>query len=172
MEFVLKVRINNIPTLVQIRLGSDQATRHYLNQWWLVYERIDASLRLNEFTTFLVIKARYCLHLAPAINPTSPAQFHVMLRPQDRSDDKAMLVKVMVWHFQAANNFPTHCRPNFMTPNGLSRSQRVNTAWLFWARHFTAKDSEGMDSDFRFTNLKTVLNGLSHQPHIQYLDEQ
>ena len=30
-------------------LGADQATSHYLNQWWLDYRRIYASLGLNEF---------------------------------------------------------------------------------------------------------------------------
>ena len=39
LKFVPKVQINNIP-----------ATRHYLNQWWLVYWRIYASLGLNELT--------------------------------------------------------------------------------------------------------------------------
>ena len=29
-------------------LGADQATSHYLNQWWLFYRRIYASLGLNE----------------------------------------------------------------------------------------------------------------------------
>ena len=29
-------------------LGADQATSHYLNQWWLDYRRIYASLGLNE----------------------------------------------------------------------------------------------------------------------------
>ena len=32
------------------RLGAGQATSHYLNQWWLVYWRIYASLSLNELT--------------------------------------------------------------------------------------------------------------------------
>ena len=31
-------------------LGADQAISHYLNQWWLVYWRIYASLGLNELT--------------------------------------------------------------------------------------------------------------------------
>ena len=31
-------------------LGADQATSHYLNQWWLVYWHIYASLGLNELT--------------------------------------------------------------------------------------------------------------------------
>ena len=29
-------------------LGADKATNHYLNQWWLVYRHIYASLGLNE----------------------------------------------------------------------------------------------------------------------------
>ena len=32
-------------------LGADQATSHYLNQWWLVYWCIYASLGLNELIT-------------------------------------------------------------------------------------------------------------------------
>ena len=32
------------------RLGTDQAASHYLNQWWLVYWHICASLSLNELT--------------------------------------------------------------------------------------------------------------------------
>ena len=33
------------------RLGAGQATSHYLNQWWLAYWRIYASLGLNELNT-------------------------------------------------------------------------------------------------------------------------
>ena len=33
-------------------LGADQATSHYLNQWWLDYRRIYASLGLNELTHY------------------------------------------------------------------------------------------------------------------------
>ena len=40
-------------------LGTNQATSHYLNQWWLVYWCIHASLGLNELTkashTFLIL---------------------------------------------------------------------------------------------------------------------
>ena len=32
-------------------LGADQATSHYLNQWWLNYWRIYASLGLNELSS-------------------------------------------------------------------------------------------------------------------------
>ena len=45
-KFVPKGQINNIPSLNQIVVAV-QATSHYLNQWWLVYWRIYASLGLN-----------------------------------------------------------------------------------------------------------------------------
>ena len=48
LKFVPKRPINNIPALVQIMAGADQATSHYLNQWWLDYWCIYASLGLNE----------------------------------------------------------------------------------------------------------------------------
>ena len=35
-------------------LGAGQATSHYLNQWWLIYQRIYASLGLNELMCTLV----------------------------------------------------------------------------------------------------------------------
>ena len=34
-------------------LGDDQATSHYLNQWWLDYRRIYASLGLNELNRYI-----------------------------------------------------------------------------------------------------------------------
>ena len=37
-------------------LGAVQATSHYLNQWWLVYRRIYASLGLNELTCKLTTR--------------------------------------------------------------------------------------------------------------------
>ena len=48
LKFVPRGPINNIPALVQIMACADQATNHYLNQWWLDYRRIYASLGLNE----------------------------------------------------------------------------------------------------------------------------
>ena len=48
LKFVPKGLINIIPALVLIWLGADQATSHYLNQYWLDHWRIYASLGLNE----------------------------------------------------------------------------------------------------------------------------
>ena len=40
-------------------LGAVQATSHYLNQWWLVYRRIYASLGLNELMDWTWTAARW-----------------------------------------------------------------------------------------------------------------
>ena len=53
MKFVPKGPINNIPALVQIMAWRRPGDNHYLNQWWLVYWRIYASLGLNELTSHI-----------------------------------------------------------------------------------------------------------------------
>ena len=44
----LRVQLTIIQHCFRQWLGAGQATSHYLNQWWLVYRRIYASLGLNE----------------------------------------------------------------------------------------------------------------------------
>ena len=44
----LRVQLTIIQHWIRWWLGADQATSHYLNQWWLDYRRIYASLGLNE----------------------------------------------------------------------------------------------------------------------------
>ena len=51
-------------------LGAGQATSHYLNQWWLVYWRIYASLGLNELTLTQV-----CLWLLIYLRVTTTCKF-------------------------------------------------------------------------------------------------
>ena len=44
----LRVQLTIFQHWFRLWLGADQATSHYLNQWWLDYRRIYASLGLNE----------------------------------------------------------------------------------------------------------------------------
>ena len=72
-EFRLRFHLNLFPRVKLIIfhhkfrqwLGGDQATSHYLKQWWLVYWRIYASLGLNELFGTIVnqiwIKIRWYL---------------------------------------------------------------------------------------------------------------
>ena len=46
----LRVQLTIIQHWFRKWLGAGQATSHYLNQWWLVYWRIYASLGLNKLT--------------------------------------------------------------------------------------------------------------------------
>ena len=71
LKFVFKGPINNIPALVQIMGWRQQATSHYLNQWWLVYWRIYASLGLNELMIADIIKwqTRYRRNCRPWSGP-------------------------------------------------------------------------------------------------------
>ena len=55
LMFVAKGPINNIPVLIQImawRRQGDKAPSHYLNQWWLDYRHIYASLGLNALRSY------------------------------------------------------------------------------------------------------------------------
>ena len=47
----LRVQLTIVHHWFRWWLGADQATSHYLNQWWLDYWRIYASLGLNELKT-------------------------------------------------------------------------------------------------------------------------
>ena len=47
-KFVPEGPINNILALDEVMAGAGQATSHSLNQWWLAYWRIYASLGHNE----------------------------------------------------------------------------------------------------------------------------
>ena len=53
LKFVPRGPINNIP------IYSDQASSHYLNQWWLDYPRIYASLGLTELTHWDLVMTPY-----------------------------------------------------------------------------------------------------------------
>ena len=63
----IQISLNCAPLGVQLtqfqrwfwwRLGADQATSHYMKQWWIVYCRIYASFGLNEF--IMNLKATAC----------------------------------------------------------------------------------------------------------------
>ena len=65
-KFVPKGPINNIPALDQMVSCAENATSHCLNQWWLVYWRIYASLGLNELSYFFIkLQDRFEVILRP-----------------------------------------------------------------------------------------------------------
>ena len=48
-------------------------------------------------------------------------------KPQDLTDDKSRLVQVMAWCHQATSHYLSQCWPSSLSPNGVTRPQRVNT---------------------------------------------
>ena len=51
-------------------------------------------------------------------------------KPQDLTDDKSTLVKVMVWCRQATSHYLNQCWPISLPPYGVTRPQWVNTLRL------------------------------------------
>ena len=49
----LRVKLTLLQHWFRLWLGADQATSHYLNQWWLVYWCIYVSLGLNSLRQYL-----------------------------------------------------------------------------------------------------------------------
>ena len=77
LKFVPKGPISNIPALVQIMDWRLSATSNYLNQWWLVYWRIYASLGLNELRRLKSRASRLLTqHLLQADNKESTKAPH------------------------------------------------------------------------------------------------
>ena len=59
LKFVPKVQLTIFQHWFRWWLGADQATSHYLNQWWLIYRRIYASLGLDGLST--VTNVLFCI---------------------------------------------------------------------------------------------------------------
>ena len=70
LKFVPKGPINNNPALVQIMAWHRQTTSRYLNQWWLVYWRIYASLGLNELITQITSQCHCIWYIMSKYGPT------------------------------------------------------------------------------------------------------
>ena len=58
----IRVKLTIFHDWFRIWLGADQVKSHYLNQWWLVYWRIYASLGLNELTHWGTLKTIVLTH--------------------------------------------------------------------------------------------------------------
>ena len=72
-------------------LGAVQATSHYLNQWWIFYWRIYASLGLNELTSVAMLAfhkyqaSRFCEWFSICVNRNGfSQQSSVQIWPRDQ----------------------------------------------------------------------------------------
>ena len=58
-------------------LGAVQATSHHLNQWWLAYRRIYASLGLNELRGYRLFKKRHAME--PSLYLVKESKYRITL---------------------------------------------------------------------------------------------
>ena len=56
--------------------------------------------------------------------------------PQNSAVDKSTLVQLMAWCRQATNHYLSRCWPKSMSPNGITRTQRVNSTCRCWKTMF------------------------------------
>ena len=86
LKFIPKGPMHNIPALVQIMACADQATSHYLHQWWLIYWRIYTSLGLTELTLNMLNcfkdNIRYIHILNRLLDLARPKMTKLTLEPQ------------------------------------------------------------------------------------------
>ena len=91
-------RDNNNPALIQIWLGVEQATSHYLNRWWLDYWRTYASLAS-------IVNLLATQHILPIEFMCQFCQIDLRWLPQNLTGkDKPATVKVMTWCHQATSH--------------------------------------------------------------------
>ena len=118
MKLVRKFRISIIPALDQIMAWHWLGNKYYLNQWWLLYWSIYASLGLNELKPILWIDI-----LGPS------CEIGLQRVPWNLVDDRS------VSHYLSQNY------PRCMSPYGINRLQWVimfrQRCWLI-TRHLTS----------------------------------
>ena len=82
----LKVQLTIPQHWLRWWLDADQATSHYLHQWWLVYWRIYASLGLNELAWFIELKGYLGLYI------------YIWLYPVEKLRNRASVAPSVVLH--------------------------------------------------------------------------
>ena len=103
---------------------------------------------------------RKVIFQANLLNGGWSISYEIALRwmPQDLTDDKSALVKVMAWCRQATSHYLSQCWPRSMLPNGVTRPQWVNNLRSEQnGRHLAATFSNA------FSWLKIILFWLKFQ---------
>ena len=113
-------------------LGAGQATSHYLNQWWLVYWRIYASLGLNELIPGTTGQIQWLPNLArcvpvqmcpmPDVSQSRCVPYQMCPRPNNSSD---------IWDTHRATQQPIlHSEYSFFPTTIRILSVCIPSIWL------------------------------------------
>ena len=134
LKFVPKVRINNIPALVQIMAWRRSGDKP-----------LSEPMMVSLLTHICVIRPQWVNSLAPGrfqfnfrqvifklilVNGGWGISYEIALRwmPLDFADDKSTLVQVMTWCLQATSHYLSQCWPRSLLPYGVIRPQWVDSS--------------------------------------------
>ena len=134
LKFVPKVRINNIPALVQImawRRSGDKPLSEPMMVSLLTYICVTRPQWVNSLApgrfqfTFRQVIFKLIL-----VNGGWGISYEIALRwmPLDFADDKSTLVQVMTWCLQATSHYLSQCWPRSLLPYGVIRPQWVDSS--------------------------------------------
>ena len=113
LKCVPKVRINNIPALVQIMA------------WHRIGDKpLSESMMVNLLTHICVTRPQW-------VNARIFLWKFPRLMPRDFTGDKSTLVEVMTWYHQATSNYLRQDWPISLSPDGVTKPQRVNVERWF-----------------------------------------
>ena len=120
-----RVQLTILQNWFRWRLGDKQATRRYLNQWWLILciprPRWVNTLRpgqngrhfANDIFKRIFWNKNYCISIEISLNPI--IQFPIINIPP--------LVKIMAWRRQATSHFLNQSWPSWLTHICVTRPQ-------------------------------------------------
>ena len=110
---------------------------------WLFYWHIYASLGLDELTDWgrgnhhnadVIFKSIWCIFKLILLNGGWDISDEIEPRwiPLNLTDDKSILVQVMVWCRQATSHYLSQCWPRSLSPYGVTRPQWVKgKTWTY-----------------------------------------
>ena len=128
----LRVQLTIFQHWFRLWLGASQATSHYLNQWWLVYRRIYASLGLNELMLHTQIQLGWTLCTAKCF---AIEHFHYISIRENRrrSNATATTLRRLQWSYWSLELSHRYVLPNMCSYSNKVGSIRQNIPghWSF-----------------------------------------
>ena len=109
---------------LRLWLGADQATSHYLNQWWLVYRSIYASLGLSELTHLSSSLGRYGCNFKNIILKLIIQNNNFQTGKITFTNQKSTLIQIMAWCHHATSHYLSQCWPKSMASLCLNELMR------------------------------------------------
>ena len=80
--------------------------------------------------------------------------------PQDFTDDKSTLDKIMAWWSQATSHYLSQCWPRFISPYGVARPQWIKTFLnVEYVQNCTLQQKDTIDKEILLLNISKSVYG-------------